>query len=204
MKLVGPDAILKVSVERKELGRWLIDRAGAHDVQISPAAGQALIGAVGEETAELAQALDQLANAYPDVPVTPEIVAQQFRGLGDQQVWDLCDRAFTRDLPGSIHSLRSLLAAREDPLKILGGVGLRVRQLVKVRTLPDHAGQQEVADAAGLRMAWQAKSYQSQARRFSMAELIAIHARLVDADRALKLGADGDVVLSSLVAAIAE
>lgn len=203
-KLVDPSAIVEVSLKRKELAGWVTARAQAKELRISPAACQTLIGVVGEEAAELDQALDQLVNAFPGADITPEIVSAQFQGLGDQQVWDLCDRAFTRDLPGSIHSLRSLLAAREDPLKILGGVALRVRQLVKVRTLPDHAGQQDVMKAAGLRMPWQAKSYQTQARRFTMAELIVIHTRVVDADRALKLGgSDGDVVLSSLVAAIA-
>jgi DNA polymerase III delta subunit len=60
-----------------------------------------------------------------------------------------------------------------------------------------------LAKAAGLRFDWQARRYREQARRFSMDELVALHARVADADRALKSGAEDDVVLPVLVAAIA-
>ena len=52
----------------------------------------------------------------PNEPtITPQIVAQQFRGLGEQKVWDLCDRAFSKDLPGAIRSLKSIEAGGDDP-----------------------------------------------------------------------------------------
>jgi hypothetical protein len=61
----------------------------------------------------------------------------------------------------------------------------------------------ELARAADLRFEWQARRYREQARRFTPDELAEIHARLVDADRALKLGGPGDVVLPMLVTKIA-
>ena len=130
-------------------------------------------------------------------------MAQQFRGLGDQKVWDLCDRAFARDLPGAIRSLRSIEAGGDDPLKTLGGISSRLRDLIRVRALPDRLPPAQVAKAAGLRFDWQARRYQQQARNFTMGRLVDLHARVTEADRALKSGATGDVVMPTLIAAIA-
>ena len=61
----------------------------------------------------------------------------------------------------------------------------------------------ELARAAGLRFDWQARRYQQQARNYSMGQLINLHERLVEADRAMKSGASADVVMPTLVTAIA-
>ena len=61
----------------------------------------------------------------------------------------------------------------------------------------------EVAKQAGLRFDWQARRYQQQAGNYSMEELVSLHDRIAEADRALKSGAPGDVVMPTLIAAIA-
>jgi DNA polymerase III delta subunit len=86
---------------------------------------------------------------------------------------------------------------------VLGGIASRVRDLMKVRGQPDRMAPAELARRAGLRFDWQARRYREQANRFSMAELVAIHDRITQADRALKSGASGDVVMPTLIAAIA-
>jgi DNA polymerase III delta subunit len=158
---------------------------------------------LGEEPGQLAGALEQLADAFTGERITPQIVAQQFRGLGEQRVWDLCDRAFVRDLPGAIRALRSIEASGDDALKTLGGISSRLRDLIRVRALPDRMAPAEAAKAAGLRFDWQARRYQQQARNFSMAQLVTMHARVTEADRALKSGATGDIVMPVLVTDIA-
>ena len=130
-------------------------------------------------------------------------MVEQFRGLGDQKVWDLCDHAFGRDLPGAIRSLRSIEEGGDDPLKTLGGIASRLRDLIRVRALPDRLPPAQVAKAAGLRFDWQARRYQQQARNYTMGRLVDLHARVTEADRALKSGATGDVVMPTLIAAIA-
>ena len=86
-------------------------------------------------------------------PATP-LVERQFRGLGEQHVWDLCDRAFGSDPLGSI----TLAAApcskgSYDPLMILGGVASQpARAARRVRALPVGAFRSsEVAKQANLR-----------------------------------------------------
>lgn len=204
MKMVEPvGEIREVAIGRKELASWVVARGKRKDIVVTPPAAQALVHALGEEAAELDQAVTQLGDAFPGVKITPDLVAQQFRGLGEQKVWDLCDRAFERNLPASIRSMRSLLTSREEPIMILGGISARVRDLLKVRSLPDGTPPPEVARATGIGPDWRARRYQEQARRFSMPELIGIHEALLVADRELKTGADGEIVLSMLVTRIA-
>jgi DNA polymerase III subunit delta len=203
-KAVKPVGVVReVKVARKELETWLVQRARARELDLAPPAARALVEILGEDPAQLAGALEQLASAFPGQKLTAQLVARQFRGLGEQKVWDLCDKAFGKDLPGAIRSLRSLEEGRDDPLMVLGGIASRLRDLIKVRALPDRTPPAEVARSAGLRFDWQARRYQQQARNFSMDQLIGLHQQLTDADRALKSGATGDIVMPTLIAAIA-
>jgi DNA polymerase-3 subunit delta len=203
-KAVKPVGVVReVKVARKELETWLVQRARARELDLAPPAARALVETLGEDPAQLAGALEQLASAFPGQKLTPQLVARQFRGLGEQKVWDLCDRAFGKDLPGAIRSLRSLEEGRDDPLMVLGGIASRLRDLIRVRALPERTPPAEVARTAGLRFDWQARRYQQQARNFSMDQLIGLHQQLTEADRALKSGATGDIVMPTLIAAIA-
>jgi DNA polymerase III delta subunit len=194
--------VREVKVARKDLPAWVARRAKVKVLELAPDAAGALVERLGEDPAALDQALDQLGSAFAGTRVTRALVAEQFRGLGDQHVWDLCDRAFARDLPGAMRSLATLLQSGVDALPILGGIASRLRDLVRVRSLPDRMPPSDLARAAGLRFEWQARRYRESARRFSMDELVDIHDRIVEADRTLKSGATGDVVLPALVMAI--
>ncbi|MGZ8597590.1 MAG: DNA polymerase III subunit delta [Actinomycetota bacterium] len=203
-KLVKPvGEVVHVEIKRKDLEPWLARRADALGLDLSVPAARGLVETLGEGPGQLVAALQQLASAFPGQRVTPAAVAQQFRGLGEQKVWDLCDRAFSRDLPGAIRSWRSIEEGGDDPLKVLGGVSSRLRDLIRVRSLPDRMPPAELAKWAGLRFDWQAKRYQQQAGNFSMAQLLRLHERITEADRALKSGASGDTVMPTLVVAIA-
>jgi len=204
VKLVKPvGEIRQVAVARKELPQWLTSRGERHGASLAPDAARAMVDILGESPAALDGGLEQLAAAFGNVRITREQVESQFRGLGEQRVWDLCDRMFERDAPRAVRSLRSLLEAREEPLMILGSVSARVRELIKVKSLPDRAKPEEAMKATGMRFDWQLRRSREQARRFSMAELVAIHARIAQADRELKSGATGDVVLPVIVTEIA-
>lgn len=203
-KLVQPmGEIRQVQVPRKEIEPWLVQRAKKAELDLTAPAARALVQTLGEDLGQLAAAVQQLANAFPGQKVTPAQVHQQFRGLGQQKTWDLCDRAFTKDLPGAIRALRSIEESGDEALMVLGGIAVRVRDLLRVRALPDRLALTQVARQAGLRFEWQARRYQQQARNFTLEELVVIHDRVSDADRALKSGAPGDVVMPVLIVAIA-
>lgn len=204
-KLVtGVGSVREVRVQRKDLPAWTMSRAKARAMNVAVEGAQALVDTLGEDPAAIDQALEQLAAAYPGERVTAELVGRQFRGLGEQHVWDLCDRAFGRDLPAAMRSLRTLLEIRAgEGLMILGGIASRLRDLMRIRSLPDRTPPAEIARRAGLRFEWQARRYRDLAARFTPEELAQVHERIVWADRALKSGATEDVVLPMVVAAIA-
>lgn len=204
VKLVRPvGEVREVRVARKDLPAWIVSRGRSKAMQVAPDGAQALVEVLGEDPAAIDQALDQLAAAFPGDRVTRDLVLRQFRGIGEQHVWDLCDRAFGRDLGGAIRALRSLSGASDDSLLILGGIASRLRDLLRVKALPERMPPAELARAAGLRFEWQGRRYRDQARRFTMEELHDLHDRVLEADRALKSGGGEEVVLPMLVAAIA-
>jgi len=203
-KLVEPvGTVRQVQVARKEVEPWLAQRAKAQGLELSGQAARALVEVIGDDFGQLASSLQQLADAFSGQRVTPAQVHQQFRGLGEQKTWDLCDRAFGKDLPGAIRALRSIEEGGDDALMVLGGIAARVRDLIRVRALPDRLPPAQLAKQAGLRFEWQARRYQQQARNFSLDELVQIHGQVAETDRALKSGAPGDVVMPVLIAAIA-
>ena len=199
----GGGVVRHVVVKRQDLPRWVLDRARGRQVDLTPAAAAALVGALGEDPAVLDQGIQQLSTAFVGVAVGPEEVRSQFQGVGEQQIWDLCDRALSGRLPEALVSLRSLMEGRGDPLLILGGIASRVRDLIKVRSLSDRMAGDQVARAAGLRFDWQAKRYREQAARFTPEQLAALHDAVVFTDRALKGGWPADLLLASLVSAMA-
>jgi DNA polymerase III subunit delta len=202
--LKGRAEVRRAVVERRELPGWVAARATrVHGVTIEPRAAAALIDTIGEDASALDQALAQLAAGRAGERVTVDLVRDQFRGFGDRRVWELTDAAFSRDPARALRTLTGLLAAREEPLMILGGIASRLRDLIRVRSVPPRTPPAEVARRAGLRFDWQARRFAEQARRFSETELRAIHGRIVEADGLLKQGGAGEVVLSMVVLAIA-
>jgi len=203
-RLVEPvGEVRQVALARRDVPGWLVARARTSGLELAPDAAAALVETVGEDPAALARSLEQLGSAFPGTRITRRLVALQFRGLGDQHVWDLCDRAFGRDLPGAMRSLQALLRGQADGLLVFGGIASRLRDLLRVRGLPDRMPPAELARAAGLRFDWQARRYREQARRFTLQELVGLHGRVVEADRAMKSGASPDLVLPMLVSVIA-
>ncbi len=203
-KLVEPvGEVRKVDVAKKELEPWLVAKAKEYGLDLAIPGARALVETLGPEPGQLVAALGQLQDVFAGQRVGAREVAQQFRGLGEQKTWDLCDRAFGKDLPGAIRSLRAIEEGGDDALMVLGGIAARLRDLLKVRSLPDRMPPAQVAKEAGLRFDWQARRYQQQARNFSMEQLVTLHDRITEADRALKSGATGDVVMPTLVTSIA-
>jgi DNA polymerase-3 subunit delta len=204
VKMVEPvGQVRQVQIQRKELEPWLVQRAKTAGLELTPPAARTLVDTLGEDIGQLAAAVEQLQGAFQGQQITPKQIHQQFRGLGEQKTWDLCDKAFGKDLPGAIRSLRSIEEGGDDPLMILGGIAARLRDLMRVRALPDRLPPAQLAKEAGLRFDWQARRYQQQARNFSLEQLVAIHQQVAETDRALKSGAPGDVVMPVLIASIA-
>jgi DNA polymerase-3 subunit delta len=203
VKAFEPGEVRQVQLGRKDVEPWVLGRAAEVGTELTTSAARALVETLGPDAAQLDAAVRQLAAAFPETRIGPTEIHRQFRGLGEQKTWDLCDKAFGKDLPGAVRALRSMEENGDEALMVLGGIASRLRDLIKVRSLPDRMPQAQVAKQAGLRFEWQVRRYQQQARNFSLAQLVEIHERVSDADRALKSGASGEIVMPALIAAIA-
>ena len=204
VEILGPESeVRRVAVERKELPAWIAQRAKAIGLRGSPAGANALIQTLGEDPGELDRALEQLAGSHAKEGLTPKSVAAQFRGFGDRRIWELTDSAFAGDRSAALRTLAALLDAGDEPLAILGGLASRLRDLIRIRSLPPRTPTAQMAKAAGLRFEWQARKFAEHARRYEEGELEALHTAVVEADGLLKQGGTGDVVLPSLVVRIA-
>ena len=203
-KAMGEAAkVHRAVVERRDLPGWLRSRARDQGLRADGPGVAAMIETVGEDPAALDQAIRQVASVDPPGGLTRDAVLAQFRGFGERRVWEVCDAAFTGDVRKALRSLAGMLEAREEPLVILGGIASRLRDLIRVRSLPPGLPRSEVARAAGLRFDWQARRYLEQATRYSEEDLARLHGDLVDADETLKQGGSGEVVLPVLVTRIA-
>jgi DNA polymerase III subunit delta len=199
----GGGAAKQIAMRRADLTKWLVDRSRARGMKLEGPAAAELMKTLGDDPSTLDSALEQLASAFAGRSIGPEQVRAQFQGMGEQKVWDLCDQAFAGRLPKALVVLRSLLQAREDSLLITGGIAARVRDLIRVRSLSGSLSTSEAASAAGVRFDWQLRRYREQAARFTADELADLQGRVVDADRAIKGGTSGEVVLTGLVGAMA-
>ncbi len=122
-KLVKPvGQVLEVKIARKDLEPWLLQRAKRDGVDITPPGGARPRGDPRGGAGAARRRAPAAGLGVHRPAHDAAIVAQQFRGLGEQKVWDLCDRAFGKDLPGAIRSWRSIEEGRDDALMILGGI----------------------------------------------------------------------------------
>jgi DNA polymerase-3 subunit delta len=204
VKLIEPvGQIVQVQIGRKDLEPWLVQRAKASGADLTGPGARILVETLGEDAGQLVAAVEQLSSAFGRERIGPAEVLRQFRGLGEQKTWDLCDRAFGKDLPGAMRSLRAIEEAGDEAIMVLGGISSRLRDLIKVRSLPPRTAPAAAAKQAGLRFEWQARRYQQQAANFSMDELVRIHGLVAEADGTLKSGGAADVVMPALIASIA-
>jgi DNA polymerase-3 subunit delta len=150
LKMIEPAGeVRRVQLARKDVDAWVAGRAKRVGVDLTVPGARALVATIGPDAAQLDAAVSQLVAAFGGVRVGPAEVHRQFRGLGEQKTWDLCDKAFGKDLAGAIRALRSIEEAGDEAIMVLGGIASRLRDMIRVRSLPDRIAPAELARQAG-------------------------------------------------------
>ncbi len=122
-KLVEPvGEVRKVDIARRELEPWLVARAKAARARPGdPRAPARSSRHSAPSPVSWSRRSNSSRTRSPasasDLVRSPSSSA----GLGEQKTWDLCDRAFGKDLPGAIRSLRSIEEGGDEALMVLGG-----------------------------------------------------------------------------------
>jgi DNA polymerase-3 subunit delta len=130
-----------------------------------------------------------------------ETIRETVSGSGLLSGWEVANALTMRDGPSAAGSLRRLIAAGDEPLKILGGLAYRARGMLRAKALIEAGTPPEAAlRAAGL---WGQPTTETTEglARYTLTELLAFPSKLLRADRELKSrGIGGGATLESALA----
>ena len=159
-----------------------------------------LLDASAGDLHRVASELDKLAawlRGAASSKVTLAVAREVGAGGGLLTGWEVADAVMKRDPRAAVLSLRRLLDAGEEPLKILGGLAWRVRTLLHAKGLRAGGASKDVI-AREVRV-W-SEPFHNSIAGFPVDELLSFPSLLLDADRSLKSrGVDPRSVLESLV-----
>lgn len=189
--------------ERSELPREVAALAKARGLDLGPdVVGFLLDSAAGDLYAVVSE-LDKI-RAWAGAGDGPVRVAlSEVRELvsagATMSGWEIADAIAARDGAGAMTAARRLVAAGEEPLRLLGGIAYRTRAMVQAKALlASGAGAREVSSR--LRLGWGGDRIVEGARRYTVDELLAFPHHVAEADRAFKSrGLDPGAILERLV-----
>jgi DNA polymerase-3 subunit delta len=189
---------------RGELAGWVAERVESEGATIERPAADALVIAVGDDLRLLDSEIKKLATYVGNErPITPTDVELLVPYAGTANVFAMVDAIGRRDGRTALHLLHKLLDENAAPLYLLGMIVRQFRILIQAKELSAQGlAASTIAKRAGLHP-FVAEKAQRQAMNFSMGQLEAIYARLLETDLAIKTGRMEDVLaLDTLVAAL--
>jgi DNA polymerase III subunit delta len=174
-------------LSEKSLPAFVRQRAKARAVALEAGADAAIAAAVGTDAAAIDDAVERLGLfAGAGGKVREQDVAEVVTAIRQRSVFELVDAIGQKRRADAVALLAQLLAAREEPLRLLALLARHYRQLLAAR-IEAHggAGESELAARLGV-PPFVAKKLAAQSSRFSGAELESAMARIARADLELK------------------
>ncbi len=189
----------------RALPGWIARRARELGLDMDGRAIQMLADFVGVDLRRLENELQKLASYAAGRRIVPEDVRQMVSDAGEALIWDLTDALGRRDGRRAMAALYELRRNDAHPFYLLTMMVRQYRILIKVREALDQGGGNEydIARRIGERP-YPVKKAMQQCRAYRMEELEAILLRLLEADVAMKSGADPDTEIDVLVAELTE
>jgi DNA polymerase-3 subunit delta len=193
--------------ELKALGAEMTGMASARGVTLERDAANLLIDVFGPDLNRIASELDKLSvwsGAGADVgrPLDAKNVRDLIAGSEILTGWELADALTARDPAEATAAARRLLDSGDEPIRILGGLASRARSLLRAKALTEAgAPLRSVIDET---RAWYFKDALVKGlSRYTMAELLDMPGRFLEADRSFKSRAlDKGAVLETLVSGL--
>ncbi len=169
----------------REMPGWIMKQAQAEGGKFTREAALALADHTGSNTALAMQEITKLLT-YVDVqrPVELDDVELLVASGGPVSVFALAEAMAGRNTRLASRLLRALLVDNESS-HLFGLVVRQFRLLLQIREILDEGGDQNQVLREMKNLPF-AKQYIDQARRFTQAELDAIHHRLLELDEAMK------------------
>lgn len=202
-----PATALKIKCDRPDdelLGKWARKEFGLRGRRVGGEALEAFVqGMRGRPLHACLSALESISAHAGSGGVVARPDVEPFVGADVQSsAFRICDALAARRPADAHGALRDLLARGEPPLKIHGGIAWGFRQVWDAH-LRRARGQNRIEVARSLSVRYGAERYVDLAERMGAAGLRRAFEALLDADRALKSGAD-ETALETLVGRLAE
>ncbi len=180
------------------LGRWLTDAAAKRKKKIDPAAAELLAEWIGNDLAALDGEIEKLSShAGPRETITMEDVSAIVTATTGPVAFALTNALTRADAPGALKALYGMLQTRGEEFRVLGSLAWHLRRgLASGQKL--RAGQPPEA-ALPWMPAQEKQAFLEMIRRRGPSGLMRDLRRLLQADLAMKTGADPVATLQDLV-----
>lgn len=213
-KIPGLEALVKdktialetlATPDAKALPAWVQQHARERKIAINPDAVALLAEFVGPNLRQLDNELEKLSLYAYRRAITAQDVRAMVNDASEEKIWNLTDGLCQRAPRAAMHALEELRRDGEEPLVLLASIARQYRLLIQVKTLQQSGMQDADAIAQRLRQSpFPVKKALALTARFSLGELADILDRLLEADMAIKTGADKDVVIDVLTAELSQ
>lgn len=212
-KLPGLDALVKnktitlealATPDPKTLAGWIQQHARERKIALNPDASVVLATFVGPNLRQLDNELEKLSLYALGRAIIAQDVRAMVADASEEKIWNLTDGLGQRSPRAAMHALRELRRDDQEPLALIGVIARQYRLLIQVKACQ----QQGLYDADAIagrigQHPFSVKKALDLTGRFTFDELAEMLERLLEADMAIKTGADKDTVLDVLVAELA-
>lgn len=187
--------------DEEEMPSWILKQAKAQGGTFRTDAAYRLAGLVGNDTLRAQLEIDKLISyAGSDQAVTVEDVDLLTAQAHEGNIFALTDALGERNGSKALQQFRRL-TADSDVLEISGMIHRQFRQLIQAREILDEGKNRSDVERELKLPSFVADKLSSQARRFTMDQLLAIFGRLLKIDEDMKSGGlAGDAAFELLIA----
>ncbi|MFN8443655.1 MAG: DNA polymerase III subunit delta [Caldilineaceae bacterium] len=197
-ELAAPDA--------KALPGWIQQRAKEKKVAIDGKAVQMLAEFVGADLRRLDNELEKLSLYTDGKTITAEAIKLMVADVSEAVIWELTESLSQRNPRGAMAALYELrqgpnASSSGNPFYLLTMIARQFRTIIKVKDAMQSMQGDEFAVAKEIgENPFPVKKAMAQVGRYSWPELDRIMERLLQADYAMKTGADQDTEIDLVVA----
>lgn len=209
-RIAGLEALVKAkhaeletlaTPDARALPGWIQQRARSRQIAIDGRAVQMLADFVGPNLRQLDNELEKLSLYAGRRPVTVEDVKLLVSDVGEALIWDLTDALSVRNGRSAMAALYELRRGDTNPFQLLTMIARQYRILIKVQEAMRRGPGDEFTIAQQIgEKPYPVKKAMTQAIKYTAHELDDIIERLLEADYAMKTGADVETEIDLLVA----
>jgi DNA polymerase III subunit delta len=191
-------------IKPNELVKFVSGEMRRRQASVEEAALPLLISAIGSDLRALAAAAEQLAQDFPEIRITTEIVQRYFGGRAEAKSFAVADAAFGGRRPLALEELRWALATGTPPLLVTAAFAGSARAIAKFLGAPRGLREGDLAAEVGV-PPWKLRTIRDQARHWQEPNIAQAIQAVAKADSEVKGAAsDPEYSLERLVLRVAE